>query len=213
MLVEKYLSRIVIGAVTALAVLVVGTKPVEASEGTVELRNVNAGESRCFAASVLMSNFEYKILLSCRDLIYPADSNSFAYVLWGRKAGDPNKVFKLGTVGFGKGEFKTKDTFSELFVTQEQTDGVRNPSDIVVMRGGVDRIGLLERAPEPTPEPTAMVDADNNFLSPSGEDAAQAEEAGGGFSILKLIGGILVGIIVFIVIVAIVSASRRRPIE
>jgi hypothetical protein len=185
-----------------------------ASEGTVELRNVKGEASRCFAASVLMSNFEYSVLLSCRDLIYPAETNVFAYVLWGRDASDPNDVFKLGTVGFGKGIFETKTTFSELFVTEEFAANARTPSDKVVMRGGVAPIGLLEGPVQPTPTPTPT--STNNFLSDNDSVSptpVPQEEDGGGFSVLRLVGGILVGIVVFVVIIALISASRRRPIE
>src|SRR3989344_3310400 len=89
-----------------------------ASEGTVELRSTTVEPYRCWAASVRMQNQEYRIPFTCKYLIYPADENIFNYVVWAtpKEGGNP---IKLGTLGLGKGEFKTKKSFTGLFVTTE----------------------------------------------------------------------------------------------
>ena len=85
---------------------------VRASEGTVELRSTTVEPYRCWAASVRMQNQEYRIPFTCKYLIYPADENIFNYVVWAtpKEGGNP---IKLGTLGLGKGEFKTKKSFKD----------------------------------------------------------------------------------------------------
>ncbi len=188
----------------------VAAAKVEASEGTIELRNVGVSNARCFAASILMRDFNYKILLSCRDLVYPAPAGDdlFNYTLWARESGGDG-VMKLGTVGVGRGEFESDKAFSQLFITQERNGNARRPSDSVIMVGGVSPIGLLEN-----PATTQVQAPSEPIATPESSPTAQEEdENGGGFSIIRLIGGIVIGVIVFVVIVALISASRRRPIE
>jgi len=193
----------------ALTLGMMAAAKVEASEGTIELRNVGVSDARCFAASILMRDFNYKILLSCRDLVYPAPAGDdlFNYTLWARESGGDG-VIKLGTVGVGRGEFESDDAFSQLFITQERNGDARRPSDSVIMVGGVSPIGLLEN-----PATTQVQAPSEPLATPQPSPTPQEDENGGGFSIIRLIGGIVIGVIVFVVIVALISASRRRPIE
>lgn len=124
-----------------------------ASEGTIELRSTGSESYRCFVASIRMKDLEYRIPFSCRNLIYPADENIFNYILWATPIEGGNPV-KLGALALGKGEFKTKTTFSSLFVTIERSSETKTPTGRVVMRGEVKPIKFLEEVETPTPTPS-----------------------------------------------------------
>jgi hypothetical protein len=129
-------------------------KNVKATEGTIELTSQTNEPYKCYAASLRMQNLEYRILFSCRYLIYPVDETIFNYVMWAtpRDGGNP---LRLGALGLGKGEFKTKTPFSSLFVTTESKRDTKTPTGTVVMRGSVRAIEFLEveTAPSPVPSP------------------------------------------------------------
>lgn len=124
-----------------------------ASEGTVELRSTTDKDYRCFAASLLMENASYKVIVSCRDLIYPPQPDLFTYIIWATPLDEGNPV-KFGELGIGKASFETKESFSNLFVTTERNRGVRRPEGQVVMRGSVESITFLDRPTTPTPTPS-----------------------------------------------------------
>lgn len=190
----------------------------KASEGTVDLNNVNGGSTRCFAASVLMGDFSYKILMSCRDLIYPGSTQVYNYTLWAQEANSED-IFRLGTLGLGKGEYETDKAFSRLFVTQETSSKPRNPSDRLVMSGTVQAISILEGSSTvvvntESDQPAETSLENNQFVNPSPQQkTVPQDQAAKAFSVIKIAVGILFAIIIFVVVVALVSASRRRPIE
>lgn len=123
-----------------------------ASEGIFELRGTVRETTRCFAASLMMQDLNYRILVSCRDLIYPVEPTIFNYVLWAtpKEGGNP---IKLGALGYGKADFKTNKAFISLFVTTEQNVNTRTPSGNVAMRGNLQPITFLEKSTTPTPSP------------------------------------------------------------
>ncbi|KKQ52269.1 hypothetical protein A2865_02355 [Candidatus Woesebacteria bacterium RIFCSPHIGHO2_01_FULL_39_17] len=131
---------------------------VRASEGTVELRSTTVEPYRCWAASVRMQNQEYRIPFTCKYLIYPADENIFNYVVWAtpKEGGNP---IKLGTLGLGKGEFKTKKSFTGLFVTTEMSKETKTPQGQTVMKGEIKEVEFLEEAATPTPTPAEEEEA------------------------------------------------------
>src|SRR3990172_7673898 len=132
--------------------LFIFVKEIVASEGTVELRSTGTEPYRCFVASIRLKNLEYRVPFSCRNLIYPADENIFNYTMWATPVDGGNPV-KLGALALGKGEFKTKTTFSNLFVTIERSSGTKTPTGRVVMRGDVMPIEFLEEVETSTPTP------------------------------------------------------------
>lgn len=137
--------RKLIGLAGVLAILavIVGTKPVVASEGTFELRNQVGDSARCFATSILMPNLEYEILVSCRDILYPGGTEVFSYVTWANPV-DGSSPVKLGTLDLGKVQFSTKKAFGSLYVTKEVDAKVRAPQGSVVMQGSLQRIAILD---------------------------------------------------------------------
>jgi hypothetical protein len=145
--------------ITSLVIFVLSSTKALASEGIVELRNVIGGDSRCFATSVLMPDFQYTILITCRDLIYPVSPEFLSYGVWATPTDGGNPV-KLGELSLGKVEFRTKNAFSNIFVTQEHDSSVRTPGGALVMRGSVQQIPLLKdssQAKEPeSPAPPAV---------------------------------------------------------
>ena len=140
------LIKILIGVILALAILPLFTNYTKASEGTTELRSTTGKDYRCFVASMRVGN--YKILVGCRDLIYPTGS----YVLWATSTED-DKPIKLGTLDYGRKEFSSNKAFSSLFVTIESSSKVKSPTGAVVMQGTTQPLSLLERPTTPTPTP------------------------------------------------------------
>lgn len=128
------------------------TKKANASEGIFELKSITDQPTRCFATSFLFENRKYKIILGCRDLIYPPEADLFTYVLWASPI-EGGKDLRLGTLGFGKGLYETTRAFNKLFVTIEQKKQITKPSNNIVMRGNLEKIDFLENSPTPTPTP------------------------------------------------------------
>ncbi|MFV1917187.1 MAG: hypothetical protein ACC618_01735 [Patescibacteria group bacterium] len=133
-----------------------------ASEGTSELRSTTGQSFRCFVSSLLMQDQNYNILVSCRDLLYPAGDNIFEYMLWINPK-DGGKAVKLGPLNRGKAQFRTKEAFLTLFVTTELNANVRSPGGNTVMTGTLSPITFLDRPTTPTP-------------TPEGEEGQKAEE-------------------------------------
>jgi len=124
-----------------------------ASEGIAEIVSTTNEKSRCFAASLLMQDFNYSIIISCRDLIYPAESDVFYYVIWAEPL-ENNRPARLGTLDFGKKHLKFNKAFSNLFITAEQNARVKSPTGKIVMRGNIQPISFLETSqPQATPTP------------------------------------------------------------
>lgn len=130
------------------------SRAAHASEGTVELQSTTGQASRCLVTSVLMTDLNYTLLTSCRDLIYPPAVDLFTYVVWSSPLQAGQKSVRLGELAFGKSEFRTNLAFSSLFVTAEQTGGVNSPSGIVVMQGQVQPVIFLAGPPKPTITPS-----------------------------------------------------------
>ncbi len=148
---KRIISYIVTVFGVILAVALVKPSSSYASEGIFQLRNQVGENSRCVAFSVLMQDLQYKILLSCRDIIYPGGTEVFSYVTWANPL-DGGNPQRLGTLGLGKVEFSTKTSFSSLYVTKERNSNTRSPNGPVVMQGGLERINLLENPSAPESE-------------------------------------------------------------
>ena len=120
---------------------------VMASEGTIEMKSTTTQDSRCFGFSMLDTDNQFHISLSCRNLIYPPSPNQPHYVLWARQTED-NKEVNLGTLGYGRISNKMKKAFNSLFVTKENNAKTRNPSQDVVMTGTIKPITFFDNMTE-----------------------------------------------------------------
>src|SRR3989338_4741454 len=146
----RKVSIFIAGFLLFLGIFASASRSVIASEGQVELRSTLGDDSRCFAASVLMQDLNYNILMSCRDLIYPAQPEILSYAIWATGK-DDGKVFKLGALNFGKVTFRTPKAFVNIFITQERNVNEHQPKGIVVMKGDLMPITFLETRPHITP--------------------------------------------------------------
>jgi hypothetical protein len=122
------------------------SKSIHASNGTVELVSTNRLTYRCVMTSLQLENGKFRVVINCRDLIYPVDGSFFTYLLWINPT-DGSAPRKLGTLGLGRKEFVTDFSFSSAFVTTEINQNVKEPSTDVVMRGNLQGFLLLETAP------------------------------------------------------------------
>lgn len=176
--------------------LILSVNNASANEGTYELNNKVNENARCWAASVLMQDLNYNILMSCRDILYPGGTSVFSYVVWANSAQNGNPV-KLGTLGLGKISFKTKTPFNALYVTKESSESVRVPSGEIVMEGGLKTIEILDSKPDTTEQP--------ELGEPEVSPTPKAEVKKSSFNILRAGGAIavlgiaaLIGLILFI---------------
>lgn len=184
-----------------LALFFLAAPSARASEGTVELQGTTGQNSRCFTTSILMSNFNFSLVVSCRELIYPPAADMFSYVLWATSLKDA-KPIKLGELGVGKAQFQTNSAFSSLFVTKERNGGVREPSDALVMQGAVKPIDLLEGPARPAPEVPSI------SPTPTPKVATGASELGARIRRAALIFFIALFILI-IGVIAIITTLRR----
>ena len=190
--------------------LFLAARPARASEGTVDLRSTTGQTARCFAASVLMPDYNYQVVVSCRDLIYPASSEEFTYTLWATPTSGGNAA-KLGDLGVGKAQFKTKAAFSSLLVTEERGNRARTPSSDIVMQGNVQPISFLEGAPQPTPAPTKTTPAQKfgELVEQPQASPTIAPQQGGFLSRIRG-AGIIIAIVIFVIILIIAAITRAR---
>lgn len=176
-----------------------------ASEGTIELRSTTGQASRCSVTSVLMTDLNYTLLASCRDLIYPPTVDLFTYVLWSNPIQAGQKSVRLGELAFGKSEFRTNLAFSSLFVTAEQTGGVNSPSSIVIMQGQVQPVSFLAGPPKPTIAPTVPEEIKQPISTPTATKSGTL--LSGARRVLMIF---LIVILVFVIVaVALVFLFRR----
>lgn len=176
----------------------VGASKIRASEGEFELKNQVGEDARCWAASVLMQDLKYQVLVSCRDILYPGGIEVFSYVMW---ASQPDGgVTKLGTLDLGKVQFNTKTPFVNLYVTKEVDSKTRSPQGAIVMSGGLQRIPLLDN-------PNLAVDETNELGAPevSPTPSPRPKTATNFFRV----GGIVAFGLIFFVILLILVITRR----
>lgn len=146
--------RILIIYLSFTAAFFLTAKTSYASEGVVELRSTTGDNYRCYTVSLQMLDLNYHLSVSCRDLLYPAGDEVFTYMVWANPSGE-GKPIKLGELGFGRAQYKTKEPFSSLFVTTERDKRTKTPTGPVVMRGSANRIAFLEGPQTPILEEAA----------------------------------------------------------
>lgn len=197
--------------------LLLSIKTAKATEGTAELVSTSDTQTKCFASSVMMQDFRFKVITSCKNLVFPAAENKFAYMLWATPTSG-GKTIKLGSLNLGKAEFTVKEPFSALFVTTEANTGAKAPSaNSTVARGTIQSIQHLEKQQEPEPEAvTARTTPAENFgeileePSPAATETVEEEEPDQG--LLGSLGtGAIVGIIgIFLVLIILAIITRSR---
>lgn len=188
-------KKIILSSLGAFLIASYSANIIEASEGTVELKNTNGESARCFASSILMEDLEYKILISCRDIIYPGGTDVFYYVLWSNPV-DSNTPERLGELGRGKGEYKTDNAFTSLYVSKERDDRAKRPSGEIVMVGNVEAIELLTTTDKETTQITQeqaqeATASEQTKLNPK-TSVSNLLKAGGIVGFIALIGAIIV---------------------
>ncbi len=181
MKISRFLRNILISVIFVFALFSV-VKPASASEGTVELRSATTNSYRCFVASVQMIDLKYRVLVTCRDLLYPAGDDIFTYMLWGTPVSGKSAI-KFGELGLGRAEFRIKTAFSNLFVTTEKNAKTKEPTGPVIMKGNVKRIAFLDNkvsapAEEEIDAPDEVVASPSPTLSTKDRLVAGLRKAG-----------------------------------
>jgi len=180
-----------------IILLGIGVKEIRASEGIFELSSTTNERYRCFAVSVLTPDNQYHIVVTCRNLIYPPDSDIYKYILWARSG---KVTTRLGSLGVGKATFNTKDAFNQLFVTLEKNEKVNTPGLKMVMWGDLKRISFLDGSDNATIQPTQV--AQQNQVVPTGTPLTTKDKLLIGLKRSGIIAGAaLVGLIGLIFVV------------
>lgn len=146
----KKLFLVATSLILSFSLFFVFAKRANASEGIFELESTTRDSFRCFAASLLLENRKYKVIITCRNLIYPPNEELFSYILWANSTAG-NKNVKLGSLGIGKATFDTNKAFNRLFVTVEKDKKAKTPTGTIVMRGDLQKLDFLENIQSPTP--------------------------------------------------------------
>lgn len=141
---------------------------ISASEGAFELSSTNRESYRCYVISLLMANGQYKLLVSCRDLLFPPADRIGNYYLWGTSNFD-GETLKMGSLGIGKAEFSSKEPFTNLFITIEENDKTKDPTGSIVMKGSLQKISFLDDKSDNF-KPTVIEQNDDIESSPSAQE-------------------------------------------
>lgn len=182
-----------LGVIFALSAMT--SKNTKASEGIFNVYSTQGQSMRCYASSIQMLDRKYNILVSCRDIVYPAQGEVFSYVMWATPV-EGTKPIRLGTLGLGRAFFKTTKAFTSLYVTTEASKTPKSPSANIVMRGGIEKIPLLERPTTPTPIP-------EDQITTSPEDQTDEQKSS---SRQRVVTGLRrAGIIIFVVLIAMIG--------
>jgi len=195
--------------------LILGVGKVEASEGTAWLE----GEIReqCYVSAIMVEPSRYQIMMSCRGLEVPPETESLYYVAWVKKLEDDKAAFgreyiNLGALNTGKLSTTVRSSFQELLVTVEKTANASSPSEKVVMRGAMEELAFTYQVPEveesvvkiqvtPTPKPDLEV---------MDEEAEEAEMG----SVVGRIGRFfLITLGVVVVVAVVISVIQKRTAE
>jgi hypothetical protein len=204
--------KIITGTFFIALLLLSSAQKAQASEGNVEIKSTVGTDLRCFASSVFIKTRNYKILVSCRNVVYPPNDDLLVYVLWASPV-DEGKPIRLGSLQFGKVEFNASKAFTELFITSERTDRPRSPSENVIARGIVESVEFLETGESGVTQlPTEPAETFGEILEQPTPalTATPTPEEGSLFSRIRRGGIILaVGVFVVLVVLAILTRSRR----
>jgi hypothetical protein len=161
----------------------------QASEGYAELRSTTGTNARCFAFSTYLSDGQFHILTTCREIVYPAGPYLLHYVLWAKPVegrAKNNAPIRLATVGSGKMSAKTNTPFTSLFVTKEGTPKAKEPSNRIILQGDIRELDLLkvktvpeskEESEKETQEQEEPKEEATEEQDTEGEDKAEAEAA------------------------------------
>lgn len=195
---------------------VLSVREISASEGKAELRSTTSDDYRCSVYSVLMQNRDFKVLVSCRDLIYPSDADVFGYVIWANPIVE-GEIIKMGQLNFGKRIFDVGRRFERVFVTKEPNPSVKVPNGPVVMEGNIQIDAFLDRpipnTPTPTEEAQDMETGDGESEGDNGEKNGEAPSTRNRLSTAFRRASVIIAILLLIGAVAaliVVLRSRRR---
>jgi len=191
----------------ALTLFLVFPKTAQASEGTAQLTPTIENGPTCFVASVFMEKSDYKLLVTCRNLVYPTQQNTSHYILWGI-AKNSGKNLKFGTLGFGKAEFSTKTEFSQLFVTVENNSRVRQPSSFVVARGFIKPLSASSQSSKEEKETTPPENFGKILEQPTPVPTLAPSKSGLFSGIGKVGIFVAAGIFIFLILLAFLTRSR-----
>lgn len=122
------MKKVLLSLLFATLALLASRHTALASEGDFVLSNRIGTDARCLARSVWLD--QYNILVNCENISYPSGT----YAVWVQPS-DGGNPQTIGNLDYGKRLFKTKTTFSSIFVTLEETDKPRTPSGTVIMSG------------------------------------------------------------------------------
>ena len=195
--------------------LILGVGKAEASEGTAWLDG-ETGE-QCYVSAIMVEPSRYQVMMSCRGLEVPPETESLYYVAWVKRLEDDRTAFEreyinLGALNTGKLSTTVRNSFEELLVTVERTASSNSPSEKIIMKGAIQELVFTFQAPEiedsvvkiqitPTTKPDLEVV----------DEGAEEAEMG---SVVGRIGRFfLITLGVVVVVAVIISVIQKRTAE
>jgi hypothetical protein len=156
---------------TSLIFLLLGAETAWANEGVASLSGPDTN-AQCFSASVLVDEEDYRLVMTCRNLIVPPETERLFYYAWARRVGaEPVEGERTGLAGFGRGAFiplggitrgklsaRIREAFEEVLITAETVARPREPNlDETVVSGLMQPISFEEVTEVLQPTPTGGV--------------------------------------------------------
>lgn len=198
------MKRILVGFASLVLFLGVVSQ-VHASEGQTTLTNRIGTQATCWVGSVFMQDLNYHLIGTCRNITYPGGAEIVNYVLWATPQAGGSAV-RIGDLGLGKLEYRTKDPFSALFVTVERDRNIRTPSGTIIMQGSMEPFTTLEGKTRATSKPAEVAAPQETTADPLAPKPTAAPASG----IARfLTGGIIAFLGLFAVIFIIFIVTRR----
>lgn len=186
-----------------------------ASEGAAFLAGPET-DAQCFAVSVLTAPAEYRILITCRGLITPPQTETLFYIAWAKKApatASRGAYIFLGGISSGKLSARARDPFDEVIITAQKENSPAAPDlENIAVKGMIQPIEFRGTAgtisnPAPTaPIPRVTLAPTRNAQSPSA--AAGRGVVSTAFRLFLVIIGIIVVAAVAISVIQRRSAAK-----
>lgn len=205
------MKKISIAFIAACFTILFFSFPAFASEGTAFLTG-SPTSAECFAVSVLTAPAEYRILITCRNLITPPQAETLFYLVWGKKItpGRGSDYILLGNISSGKLAARARDSFNEIIVTAQKESSPSVPDlNSVVISGAIQPIEFAE-ATQTVLNPTPTIPVFGATLSPtqSPKQPVARNVVGTAFRLFLGIIGIIVAAAVVISLIQRRSASK-----
>lgn len=224
MLREQMMKRICTVFVFALGIFfLVGVSGVSANEGTTLLVG-DKTNGRCFVASVLVDEGDYRVLVTCENLTLPPSSEKLFYHVWAKKASAAastkgtatllgrGSYLSFGDLTNGKLAARAREAFTDVLITSEKESNPSGPNlTAIVVSGTIQSIDFGSGRVQIAKPTDAVAQVTLGPVSASGGPSARPTPQTGARSVVGTAFRVFMTILGIIVVAAIaISILQRR---